>query len=255
MSTTEAVGVACGAGMDIVLNYPPWVVAKRLGAGLSAVPHGKGLASGFGLYCGGGALLCSTAPTWILQERLTAFLGKGPLAACLAGAVGGLCVASQIEGCITKAHVWKTTPLGVIRLMSLRALVLPRGMVMTMCREVPCSGCLFFLRDWITERLEERLNGGAGHLGVEVLSAYLAAFVAGPLSHPQSVVAARQQAKDITIKAAMADIRRASPHGLWTGVVPRTVALGGTLFIVPYMMKTVRRCLLQPAQGALTDTL
>ncbi|KAF4686026.1 hypothetical protein FOZ63_003146, partial [Perkinsus olseni] len=177
-------------------------------------------------------------------ERLTAFLGKGPLAACLAGAVGGLCVASQIEGCITKAHVWKTTPLGVIRLMSLRPLLLPKGMVMTMCREVPCSGCLFFLRDWITERLEERLNGGAGHLGVEVLSAYLAAFVAGPLSHPQSVVAARQQAKDITIQAAIADIRRTSPHGLWTGVVPRTVALGGTLFIVPYMMKTVRRCLL-----------
>lgn len=30
MSASESLGVACGAGMDIVLNYPPWVT---LGAG------------------------------------------------------------------------------------------------------------------------------------------------------------------------------------------------------------------------------
>ncbi len=34
----RAASVGAAMGVDIVINYPLWIVAKRVGAGLSALP-------------------------------------------------------------------------------------------------------------------------------------------------------------------------------------------------------------------------
>ena len=46
----RAAGVGAAMGMDVVINYPLWIIAKRVGAGLPALPPVRRI------YAGGGAL-------------------------------------------------------------------------------------------------------------------------------------------------------------------------------------------------------
>ena len=87
MERAASVGAAMGA--DIVINYPLWIVAKRVGAGLSALPPLHRL------YAGGGALWVSIAPTTIIEDGVSTLLKPrcGDLAASAAsGAIAGICV-------------------------------------------------------------------------------------------------------------------------------------------------------------------
>ena len=97
----RAASVGAAMACDIVINYPLWIVAKRVGAGLSALPPLHRL------YAGGGALWVSIAPTTIIEDGVSTVLKPrcGDLAASAAsGAIAGVCVTSQVERCITAAH-------------------------------------------------------------------------------------------------------------------------------------------------------
>lgn len=101
--------------VDIIINYPLWIYAKRACAGLSP-PRAREL------YKGGGSLLCSNGPMVVAQDATTGAIlrvaeGGGAAAhaaaACASGAVGGLLVGAQVEALITRAHasgasVWRT---------------------------------------------------------------------------------------------------------------------------------------------------
>ena len=75
---------AAGAAMacDIVVNYPLWIVAKRVGAGLSAFPPLHRL------YAGGARSGCRSPPTTIIED------GDGVSAGDLAAARDGDLAAS-----------------------------------------------------------------------------------------------------------------------------------------------------------------
>ena len=76
----RAASVGAAMACDIVINYPLWIVAKRLGAGLSALPPLHRL------YAGGGALWVSIAPTTIIEDGVSTVLKPrcGDLAASAA---------------------------------------------------------------------------------------------------------------------------------------------------------------------------
>ena len=136
MERAASVGAAMGA--DIVINYPLWIVAKRVGAGLSALPPLHRL------YAGGGALWVSIAPTTIIEDGVSTVLKPrcGDLAASAAsGAIAGVCVTSQVERCITASHARDRgvgeTVAALYRRGGVVGLALPPGMLATACREVP----------------------------------------------------------------------------------------------------------------------
>ena len=64
----RAASVGAAMAADILINYPLWIVAKRLGAGLSALPPLHRL------YAGGGALWVSIAPTTIIEDGVSTLL-------------------------------------------------------------------------------------------------------------------------------------------------------------------------------------
>ena len=76
----RAASVGAAMACDIVINYPLWIVAKRVGAGLSALPPLHRL------YAGGGALWVSIAPTTIIEDGVSTVLKPrcGDLAASAA---------------------------------------------------------------------------------------------------------------------------------------------------------------------------
>ena len=76
----RAASVGAAMGADILINYPLWIVAKRVGAGLSALPPLHRL------YAGGGALWISIAPTTIIEDGVSTVLKPrcGDLAASAA---------------------------------------------------------------------------------------------------------------------------------------------------------------------------
>ena len=126
----RAASVGAAMGVDIVINYPLWIVAKRVGAGLSALPPLHRL------YAGGGALWVSIAPTTIIEDGVSTVLKPrcGDLAASAAsGAIAGVCVTSQVERCITAAHARnlsvRETAAAIYRRGGLLALVSPPGML------------------------------------------------------------------------------------------------------------------------------
>ena len=94
--------VAVAAGADTVINYPLWIVAKRMGAGLPAFPPLRRL------YSGGGALWVSMAPTTVIEDGVTTglrrFAESELLCAAASGVAAALLCTSQIEHVITAAH-------------------------------------------------------------------------------------------------------------------------------------------------------
>merc|ERR1719428_1433432 len=150
--------VGLGSGADIVVNYPLWITAKRLGAGLSWPSVAE-------VYKGGGLLWASQFPTIACED-----LGSRALVPCVrsmfgsslsidvehaiaagaAGALAGVVVASPTENVVTRAH--KTGSSTLVATLDIakrgpRQALLPRGVAAMMGREIPFSLGLFFLKD------------------------------------------------------------------------------------------------------------
>ena len=230
----RAASVGAAMAADILINYPLWIVAKRLGAGLSALPPLHRL------YAGGGALWVSIAPTTIIEDGVSTVLKPrcGDLAASAAsGAIAGVCVTSQVERCITASHARnlsvRETAVAIYRRGGVAGLALPPGMLATACREVPFAAALFAVRPRLRKIAEERYPTAQRFLR-ELSCGVAAAAVAGPASHAPSVVAAYQQATDVTPRQAFAKIYAAGGlREFFRGLPARTVSLAGTFTVVP----------------------
>ena len=230
----RAASVGAAMGMDIVINYPLWIVAKRVGAGLSALPPLHRL------YAGGGALWVSIAPTTIIEDGASTLLKPrwGDLAASAAsGAIAGVCVTSQVERCITASHARECgvgeTIKALYRRGGVAGLMFPPGMAATAWREVPFAAALFAVRPRLRKIAEERYPGTQRFLR-ELSCGVAAASVAGPASHAPSVVAAYQQATEASPRQAMADIYAAGGlRAFFRGLPARTLSLAGTFTVVP----------------------
>ena len=166
LNAAERAAVVAGASAaDMVCNFPLWIVAKRLSAGV-------GLPSVSELYKGSGWLYLAMGPMVVVQDGSTALALEqlngadvNPQAALcasamLSGAVGALAVGAQVEGCITRAHATGQTVLGAAqstwRAGGAVALLVPHGACMLVGREIPYAGCLFFLSGWIRGKLKEQ---------------------------------------------------------------------------------------------------
>jgi len=229
----RAATVGAAMAADILINYPLWIVAKRVGAGLSALPPLHRL------YAGGGALWVSIAPTTIIEDGVSTVLKPrcGDLAASAAsGAIAGVCVTSQVERCITASHARnlsvRETAVAIYR-RGVAGLILPPGMLATACREVPFAAALFAVRPRLKRIAEERYPTTQRFLR-ELSCGVAAASVAGPASHAPSVVAAYQQATDVTPRQAIAKIYAAGGlREFFRGLPARTLSLAGTFTVVP----------------------
>jgi hypothetical protein len=230
----RAASVGAAMAADILVNYPLWIVAKRVGAGLSALPPLRRL------YAGGGALWVSIAPTTIIEDGVSTVLKPrcGDLAASAAsGAIAGVCITSQVERCITASHARnlsvQDTAVAIYRRGGVAGLLLPPGMLATACREVPFAAALFAVRPRLRKIAEERYPTTQRFLR-ELSCGVAAASVAGPASHAPSVVAAYQQATDASPRQAMAHIFAAGGlRAFFRGLPARTVSLAGTFTVVP----------------------
>lgn len=230
----RAAGVGAAMGMDVVINYPLWIIAKRVGAGLPALPPVRRI------YAGGGALWLSIAPTTIIEDGVSTTLRPryGDLAAsATSGAIAGLCVTSQVERCITASHARglsvRETVVAIYQRSGVAGLALPPGMAATACREVPFACALFAVRPRLKKLAEERYPTTQKFLR-ELSCGVAAAAVAGPASHAPSVMAAYQQATDATPRRAIADIYAAGGlRAFFRGLPARTISLAGTFTVVP----------------------
>jgi hypothetical protein len=230
----RAASVGAAMAADILVNYPLWIVAKRVGAGLSALPPLRRL------YAGGGALWVSIAPTTIIEDGVSTVLKPrcGDLAASAAsGAIAGVCITSQVERCITASHARnlsvQDTAVAIYRRGGVAGLLLPPGMLATACREVPFAAALFAVRPRLRKIAEERYPTTQRFLR-ELSCGVAAVSVAGPASHAPSVVAAYQQATDASPRQAMAHIFAAGGlRAFFRGLPARTVSLAGTFTVVP----------------------
>ena len=230
----RACSVGAAMACDIVINYPLWIVAKRVGAGLSALPPLHRL------YAGGGALWVSIAPTTIIEDGVSTVLKPrcGDFTASAAsGAIAGVCVTSQVERCITASHARnlsvRETAVAIYKRSGVAGLVMPPGMAATACREVPFAAALFAVRPLLRKIAEERYPTTQRFLR-ELSCGVAAAAVAGPASHAPSVVAAYQQATDATPRRAAAEIYAAGGlRAFFRGLPARTLSLAGTCTVVP----------------------
>ena len=257
VTPAERVGIMFGGCCaDMLVNYPLWIVAKRLSAGL-------GLPAVSEIYKGSTSLLVAFGPMVLLQdgstgELLRHFEGKiqsqtvaHATAACISGGIGALFVGSQIEGMITHAHATKQTVAqaagSMYRTGGLSAIALPYGALAMVGREVPYAGSLFFLSGWIRSRVHgtwpvsDEPGLAASRVPRDMLSAAVTASIAGPLSQAPSVVAAYQQAHQVSLSSACQRIAAAGgAAGFFGGLIPRTLSLAGSLFVMPFTVETLQ---------------
>uniref|UniRef100_A0A7S0P2B5 Mitochondrial carrier protein n=1 Tax=Calcidiscus leptoporus TaxID=127549 RepID=A0A7S0P2B5_9EUKA len=251
--TRRARIVAAASAADMIVNFPLWIAAKRLSAGLS-------LPSARELYKGSGSLYLAMGPMTVIADGTTSIVTRalhGVLdptpslfaAASVSGAAGAVSFGAQVENLIVRAHstrssIWKTTT-DVFGAGGLRALALPPGLAMIVAREVPYCGCLFFLSDQVRRALRsDEAASASSRVPRDMLAASLTACVAGPISHVPSVIAAHQQAHAVSLLAACAHIRRtAGARGFCAGLVPRTVSLAGSLFVLPFSIEALQTAL------------
>lgn len=235
---------------DILLNYPLWVYAKRIQAALGAPKLGE-------VYKGAGALFFCCGPQLTVQDYSTGAILKlldnstnaaHAVSACASGAIGALAVGSQVERVITRAHASSLSVASVIRTTyaaeGLAGLIAPYGGLMVAAREVPYAGTLFFLSGFLNAQLRSGLlstDERGPHLGLDVLTALCSAAIAGPISHAPSVIASHQQARGVTILAACREIAATGGwRSFFRGLVPRTLTLAGTLFVIPFTIRELQ---------------
>ena len=252
---TIATGVAMG--VDISLNYPLWIAAKRLGVGLTAFPS-----SVREIYRGGGSLWLSLAPTVIVEDKVTRIMQEnlspttplhGLWCAASSGAVAAACVTSQVEHVITAAHT-KSLPIHetVRKLWQQRgpfSLLIPPGIGMMMGREIPFAASLFWLQPnlkqiiqnvWPTKENNQEDKTcfmSPSNLLKCAITGFGTSVIATPISHVPSVVAAYQQGHGLGVHKAIQELLAVGgPRELWRGLVARTLSLAGTLTVVPIVL-------------------
>lgn len=280
VSIVERAGIIlAGLSIDMAINFPMWISAKRVSAGLTMPRLGE-------VYKGSGSLMFAMGPMIVVQDATTAVVlrfsdGKfDPTAAqaasaCVAGAVGALTVGAQIEAVITRSHAIQQTitqtAWTTFRASGIVALVAPFGAMMIAAREVPYAGCLFFLSGWIRARLDSTWPpavigsggssssssaGDAGGAGTgaggsggrnrssilrDIAAAALTASIAGPISQAPSVIAAHQQAHAVSFGVACQQIlAKSGPRGFYGGLLLRTTSIAGTMFVFPFSIETVQ---------------
>lgn len=142
--TQRALIVAGASAADMVVNFPLWICAKCISAGIP-LPYLRNI------YKGSGSLWFAMGPLTIVEDRTTALsldtighrLSPGTshaVSACISGGVAGLAVGCQIEGIITRAHSTGETVLQTVRCTyargGLASILLPYGAMMIAAREV-----------------------------------------------------------------------------------------------------------------------
>jgi len=245
----RAAVVAGASAADMLVNFPLWIVAKRVSAGLKLPAMSE-------LYKGSSALYLAMGPMTVIEDGSTSVVIRGlgdylsptvalATAASVSGATGALAAGAQAESIIMRAHatqqrVWPTA-VAMQAAGGWRSVLAPHGMAMIVAREVPYSGCLFFLSGQVRSAL--RSDVGTDRFGIlrDMLAAALTALVAGPLSHVPATIASHQQAHAMPLQDACRDIYRASGmRGFLSGLVPRTVSLAGSLCVVPFAIETLQ---------------
>lgn len=245
-SALRAACVSGAMGADIAINYPLWIVAKRVGAGLTpAVPPLSRL------YVGGGALWVSLGPTAVVEDAATSSLQtlvpdvpqRELICAASSGVIAGACVTAQVEHLITAAHACGggvlDTAGGLLRERGALYLLVPPGIAATAAREIPFAATLFHVRPLLTQRfvVSKPESSMAERLGRECLLGCAASAVASPASHAPSVVASYQQATGTSLRQAVAELYAAG--GLRTffrGLAARSISLAGTFTVVPVVL-------------------
>eukprot|EP00746_Dinoflagellata_sp_MGD_P034073 gnl/MRDRNA2_/MRDRNA2_181332_c0_seq1.p1 gnl/MRDRNA2_/MRDRNA2_181332_c0~~gnl/MRDRNA2_/MRDRNA2_181332_c0_seq1.p1 ORF type:complete len:318 (-),score=44.02 gnl/MRDRNA2_/MRDRNA2_181332_c0_seq1:30-932(-) len=245
--------VGLGSGADIIVNYPLWITAKRLGAGL-------GWPSLREIYKGGGLLWASQFPTVAAEDlgsrALVPFVqqvcgtslssdAEHAIAAGAAGALAGVAVASPTENVVTRAHkTGQSTSLAALEVMrgGLKGTLLPRGVAAMVGREIPFSLGLFFLKDRASHLCHKFDCSADASTPKRIVSWTLADLAAsfgtaafcGIVAQPASVVLALQQADDIPLSKALTQIgKEGITRGFYKGYVPRTISIAGSLFVYP----------------------
>mmetsp|Transcript_58287 Transcript_58287/g.161153 ORF Transcript_58287/g.161153 Transcript_58287/m.161153 type:complete len:311 (-) Transcript_58287:468-1400(-) len=260
---TAMVGLACAA--DLAVNYPLWVVAKRLGAGLS-MPRGREF------YKGAFCVWLSYFPTVACDEaigsRFAATVGavmpglgsegRELAAAATAGALSGLLVAAPTENLVTRAHSSGASVAqafrNVLRTDGIRRMAMPFGMTAMMGREVPFSMGIFCLRDHFARLCHDYSNHHSGSVATdtsslrrsgsslqwwaeELGSSMACAAVVNLPAHPASVVLAQQQAHCLRLGEAVWQIYASGGlRGFYVGFMSRAVSIGGAMFVVPTVL-------------------
>lgn len=154
----------------------------------------------------------------------------------------------------------------------LRALLLPHGMAMTVCREIPFASSMFFIQPLMREWIHGHLNSptpsasssSSSHslstsssssavsallsslrsFGCDALCGLLTAALACPISHVPSVLAAYQQSRQISVGHAFSELwAQGGVRELLRGFGARTISLAGTLTVVPLAIRTFDRLL------------
>lgn len=168
---------------------------------------------------------------------------RGILSAALSGVCAALLVTSQAEYIITSSHTRSLPMLSTVKALyaerGVRGLALPPGMLAMIGREVPFASALFYFRPMLSTYLERIFPAENNKIqfSKELLCGSLTSFVATPISHPPSVIAAYQQGHSVNVKTAVYEILATDGiMGMWRGIVARTVSLAGTFTIVPIIL-------------------
>ncbi|CAE8597695.1 unnamed protein product [Polarella glacialis] len=202
------------------------------------------------------------------QCRIEVLLPPMPyreLAASVAagGLAAGACCA-QVEHVITRAHAQGDTIPGIVRYLycqpgGLQMLLMPPGILAIICREAPFVFALFHVRPVVTDFVYGRFVTGPEtdptfvssasvssdllrtktwkpHL--ELIAGFATAALTCPVSHVPSVVAAYQQGHGVGMLRACTEIyRRGGLRSFWCGLIARTLSLGGTMTVVPNIIR------------------
>jgi len=138
--------VAAASAVDMVVNFPLWIVAKRISAGLP-------LPATRDMYKGSGHLYLAMGPMTVVEDGSTTVVDRAldnltslskPMALAWAstasGLAGALLIGAQVEAIITRAHslggsVGEASG-AAYRAGGIRALLMPHGLCMIAAREV-----------------------------------------------------------------------------------------------------------------------
>ena len=176
-------------------------------------------------------------------------------------------VTSQTEHVITAAHSKSLNMSNTIKSLyktgGLTNLILPPGMAMMVCREIPFAAALFYIRPALSKLVSPPaddntpLTNPSDSVGslIAPQSSLLArglrelgcgcvtSLIASPVSHVPSVLAAYQQGHGVSLKQAYSDLLKAgggSWKELWRGLGPRTASLAGTMTVVPMVLEWLK---------------
>jgi len=118
------------------------------------------------------------------------------------------------------------------------SLVFPKGMPMMVCREGPFAAMLFCVQPAL--ELELRAYTSLQPWQQSMLAAVGTSCIGSPISHVPSVLVAYQQGHNLSLKESIKRIRaRSGLAGFVVGMVPRTVSIASTMFVVPWVMTTL----------------